>query len=181
MNIAAGTYEETSRTGPDAPSVERMARMGVDALGALYAKGAAPRLRDLDGAPRGRMLTWVGPLGRDRAHEAVRQFARSSVFPWGGKSFSSSTEARGRGINRVRLLGDAFPFATSIGPSVLDGRPCLVLDYDQPENPWFIRQIHDELREVGPGVYLGPAMWKSRPAPKLVLFFAIETRRGARA
>ena len=70
-------------------------------------------------------------------------------------------------------VGDVFPFATHFGPSAIDGKPCLVLDYDQPENPWLIRQIHDELRQVGPGVFLGPAMWKARPTPKLVLYFAI--------
>jgi hypothetical protein len=177
MSMATETYEQTPRTTSSGISVDGMARMGVEALGALYAKGTAPRLRDLDGAPRGRMLTWVGPLGRDRAFQAVRRFAGSSVFPWGGKSFTSSSDSRGRGINRVRVLGDAFPFETSIAPSVVDGRPCLVLDYDLPANPWFIRQIHDELREVGPGVYLGPAMWKARPSPRLVLYFAIEPLR----
>jgi len=163
---------ESRATGP---TVDAMARQSVEQLGALYTMGDAPRLRDLDGAPRGRMLTWVGSLGQGRAHARLTRFARASVFPWGGKSFSSESESNGRGVNRVRLVGDAFPFATRFGPSVLDGRPCLILDYDQPENPWAIRQIHDELREVGRGVYLGPAMWKTWPLPKLVLFFAIET------
>jgi hypothetical protein len=157
----------------DTPSVESLARQGVDALGALYAIGTVPRLRALDGAPRGRMLTWVGPLGRGRAFRALRGFARSPLFPWRGKSFASRGDESGRGINRVLLLGNAFPFETRFGTSVIDGRPCLILDYDQPENPWFIRQIHDELRQVGSGVYLGPAMWKAQPAPRLVLYFAI--------
>ncbi len=161
--------------GP-AVTVAQMAREGVEALGALYAKGTPPRLSELDGTPQGRMLAWVGPLGRDRALRAVGRFARSSGFPWGGKSFQSQGDARGRGINRVKLLGDVFPFETRFGPSALDGRPCLILDYDLKDNPWLIRQIHDELREVGRGVFLGPAMWKARPAPKLVLFFAIERR-----
>jgi hypothetical protein len=57
----------------------------------------------------------------------------------------------------------------------MDGKPCLILDYDVSPNPWFIRRIHDELRQVAPRLYLGPAMWKARPTPKLVLFFAIAT------
>jgi hypothetical protein len=152
--------------------------MDAAALAALYAKGKPPRLADLDGAPRGRMLASVGPLGRDAALRAVARLARSSLFPWGGKSFTSRDEAHGRGINRVRGVGDLFPFETRFGPSALDGQPCMVLDYNQPENPWPIRQIHDELRELGKGVYLGPAMWKARPSPRLVLFFAIDTSSG---
>ena len=120
------------------------------------------------------MLTAVGPLGHDRAFDIVRRAARSRVFPWAGKSFASFDETRGRGINRVRLLGDAFAFETSIGPSVIDDRPCLILDYDQPSNPWIIRQVHDELRQVAPGLYLGPAMWKRKSGPKLLLYFAIQ-------
>jgi len=171
------TWEGAAARGgepDDGLTVARLASERVSALEALYAKGRPPRLQDLDGAPRGRMLTWVGPLGRDRVQRAVARVARSSVFPWGGKSFVSESDTRGRGINRVRPVGDVFPFDTLFGPSVLDGRPCLILDYDKPANPWLIRQIHDELREVGRGVYLGPAMWKARPSPKLVLFFAIE-------
>jgi len=177
MTMASTTFEPAARTraGGASLTVDGMAGQSVEALGALYAKGTPPHLRDLDGTPRGRMLTWVGPLGRDRTFDAVRRFARSRVFPWGGKSFTSLDDTHGRGINRVRMLGDAFPFKTFVGPSVIDGGPCLVLDYDQPQNPWFIRKIHDELRQVGPGVYLGPAMWKAHPAPKLVLYFAIAT------
>lgn len=39
-----------------------------------------------------------------------------------------------------------------------------------------IRKIHDEVREVSPGVFLGPAMWKSGQERTLVLWFALDTR-----
>jgi len=174
MSIQSATYDPTRRVRDDV-GMESLATKSVTELSALYAKGTVPRLRDLDGTPRGRMLTWVGPLGRDRAFDALRRFARSRVFPWGGKSFASHDETRGRGVNRVRLAGDLFVFETRIGPSVTDGNPCVILDYDQPTNPWFIRKIHDELRQVGPRQYLGPAMWKGRSGEKLVLYFAIAT------
>jgi len=156
-------------------TVDLLARKGPAELAALYREGTPPRLADLDGAPQGRMLAWVGPLGEGRARRVVGRVARSSLFPWGGKSFESVDDGRGKGINRVRLLGNLFPFETRFGPSAVDGRPSLVLDYDLPANPWFIRQIHDELREVERGVFLGPAMWKAEPAPRLVLFFAIQS------
>jgi hypothetical protein len=176
MTAAPTTWDRAARPRTPLYSVDALARENVETLATVYRGGTAPRLSLLDGTPRGRMLSWVGSLGRGRAHSALRRVASSRVFPWGGKSFQSKDEATGTGINRVILYGDAFPFATRFGPSVLDGEPCLILDYDQPENPWAIRQIHDELRQVSPGVFLGPAMWKSWPLPQLVLFFAIETR-----
>jgi hypothetical protein len=113
-----------------------------------------------------------GTVGR-----VLRAVASTAAFPWGGKSFRGDGD-RGTGLNRVHLFGrhQLFPFATRIRPSVLDGKPCVTLDYDLPDNPGVIRAIHDEVREVDPGLFLGPAMWKSRGGPKLVLWFALDTR-----
>jgi hypothetical protein len=121
-------------------------------------------VRTLDGRRRGR---------------AIAGLARAGWFPWGGKSFSG-TGASGRGVNRVHLGAGTrhalFPFHTSLRASVLDGAPCVALDYDLPDNPGFIRAIHDEVREVAPGLYLGPAMWKTKTSPAFVLWFALDTR-----
>jgi hypothetical protein len=151
--------------------------MDVRALESLYRQGTVPVLEDLAGAPRGRMLTFAGPLGRPRPAELLRRFAVSRAFPWEGKSFSMRSggmDPVGAGINRVKLAGDLFAFDTFVGTSAIDGKPAIVLDYDKPTNPWPIRQIHDELRQVASGLYLGPAMWKAKSGPKLVLFFAID-------
>jgi hypothetical protein len=77
-----------------------------------------------------------------------------------------------------RLFGhqNLFPFNTSFGPSALDGKPTLILDYDLDVNPGYIRRIHDEIREVAEGLFLGPAMWKSRTDRSLVLWFALDSR-----
>ena len=53
--------------------------------------------------------------------------------------------------------------------------PCIVLDYDLPDNPGVIRAIHDELREIEPQLFLGPAMLKAKAGPKFVLWFALDT------
>jgi len=154
-------------------TLDDLARSTAVELGAVYATGTVPELADLEGSPRGRMLAFAGPLGRGRAFEALRRFARARYFPWDGKSFASRSDGHGSGVNRVRWLGDLFRFDTRVAPSRLDGRPCVVLDYDLPDNPWFIRKIHDELRRVGPRLFLGPAMWKARRGERLVLYFAI--------
>jgi hypothetical protein len=163
-------------------TLETLAALDVDALGPVYAGGTVPAsLAALDGHPRGRMLA-VRKLDRGTVGGTLRAFAGGAAFPWGGKSFASESATTGSGINRVHLLGrhQLFPFHTRVAASAVDGRPTVVLDYDLPDNPWLIRQIHDEIREVSPGLFLGPAMWKTKGAPAFVLWFALDTRAQAK-
>jgi len=140
-----------------------------------YREAVEPTSLDaLDGRPRGRMLAVRGlaPL-----QPLLNAFAASEAFPWGGKSFVTAQGAEsGRGINRVRLGGvhELFGFETRIEPSAIDGRDCVMLDYDQPQNPGFIAKIRDEIRELEPGIWMGPAMWKGDGGPALVLWFALD-------
>ena len=125
-------------------------------------------VRTLDGSP-------LSPL--------VRSFAASRHFIWDGKTFASRSDTAGAGINRIAIAGalgrqNLFPFNTLFGPSAIDGQPALILDYDLLENPPWIRKIHDEVREVSPGLFLGPAMWKGRSGRVTLLWFALETGRG---
>jgi hypothetical protein len=173
------TTHEVTKTVTEGPrlDLDALSRLDVAALGQLYARGARPTSVDaLEGHPRGRMLAVRG-LDRGRIGEAIRAFADAAAFPWGGKSFAGKG-ASGSGSNRVHLFGrhQLFPFHTRIQASVLDGAPCIALDYDLPDNPQAIRMIHDEIREVSPGLYLGPAMWKTSQGPAFVLWFALDTR-----
>ncbi|HVY30132.1 MAG TPA: hypothetical protein VHB79_26425 [Polyangiaceae bacterium] len=106
----------------------------------------------------------------------LRAFAAWRHFPWRGKSFASRTIAtRGDGINRV--FGDTtrwFRFETFIGPSRADGGPAFQLDYDNADNPFFIRAIKDEVRQVAPGLYLGQAYIVLFGKPCLALYFALQ-------
>lgn len=174
------TTSTTTTSGPEglAPgltTLDELAALDVAALTALYRAGRVPAtLAALDGSPRCRMLSVRG-LDHGAPAGALRRFAASAAFPWAGKSFSSERTDAGRGINRVRLGGERrwFPFATSFEPSAIDGKPCIFLDYRQPENPRAIQMIRDELREVAPGLFLGPAMLDTGKAPpRLVLWFA---------
>ncbi|MDC0720171.1 hypothetical protein [Nannocystis bainbridge] len=159
-------------------SLDRLAALSSDALRGLYARGSVPDdLTALDGRPKGRMLAVRG-LEHGPAGRLLRAMARHPRFPWDGKSFFPDQADASRGINRVDLVVrrfDLFPFATRIEPSVLDGQPCVYLDYEQPGNPWFIARIRDELREVGPDLYLGPALWKRlRGGASHLLWFAVD-------
>jgi hypothetical protein len=176
MITTTTTTTPATETFPPGPrTLDELAALDVAALTALYRIGRMPAtLAALDGNPRCRMLAVRG-LDAGTPAGALRRFAASSAFPWAGKSFSSEASDRGRGINRVRLGGERrwFPFTTSIEPSAIDGAPCIFLDYRQPENPRAIRMIRDELREVAPGLFLGPAMLDTgNSPPRLVLWFA---------
>lgn len=156
-------------------SLDELARLDALTLRELYERAAVPAVPELDGDLRGRMLAVRG-AGRVW-FSLLRAFAAWRRFPWRGKSFVSRTNGeRGDGINRV--FGDAAPlrwfrFETFIGPSRADGGQAFQLDYDNPDNPFFIRAIKDEVRKVGPGLYLGQAyvVWFGKP--RLALYFAL--------
>ncbi len=158
-------------------------------LRALFERGLPPG-RPLDGDYAGRLLlvTVRGPLGA-----IARAWARAWM-PWRGKRFHAEA---GLGDNRfadearplMRLCWPlyrlarradpghfrAFTFSTRLAPSVLDpARIVLRLDYDLDENPRFwIRDVVDELVEVGQAEYLGEAQVRFGGAWRTAAYFAL--------
>lgn len=161
-------------------NLDSLARKTADELDALYRAATVSRtMHAADGQLVGRLLTVRGVPGP--VASPLRRWAASRSFVWEGKTFHAASDTRGTGINRVfvpRLFGrqNLFPFNTSFGPSALDGKPTLILDYDLDVNPGYIRRIHDEVREVAEGLFLGPAMWKRGSERALVLWFALDSR-----
>ena len=170
MNAPARSISQTPTL-----DLSGLRRLSFQELERLYRSGKRPSaISDLDGDATGAMLAWRSPRSGPLAW-LLRTFGSSSVFPWKGKSFKSENNQLGEGINRISLVGKRqwFPFRTRFAASFLDGRPTFVLDYDLPGNPPLIRQIVDEVREVAPGLYMGPAALKLRAQPRLILFFAV--------
>ena len=174
MHIEASPQETRTRNGAThvpTLTLDSLLELPAAALGSLYASAPAPRLADVSGDLRGRMLAWSAlpsPLAT-----AVRALAGSDRFPWRGKSFAPRDADSGDGVNR--LVSDRlrlFTFGTSIGPSRADGAPALQLDYDHPGNPFFIRRIQDEMRQLAPGLYLGQA-YLVAGRPRLWLYFGL--------
>jgi hypothetical protein len=173
-----GKGRQAGQRAGRALDLDALAQLDARELGELYAQGRVPEsVSALDGHPRGRLLA-ARRLDRGPAFAALRAFARLANFPWEGKSFTSRGATEGRGVNRVVLGGrhGLFPFETRVEASGVDGRPAVVLDYDLPDNPRFIRAIHDEIRLIEEGLYLGPAMWKTRSGLVLALWFALDTQ-----
>ncbi len=175
------TRSSSSITGSRPPlSLDTLADRTHDELDALYRNATvSTTMHAADGKLVGRMLTIRGLPGG--IAKGLRRWAAAPSFLWEGKTFQASSDTRGDGHNRVfvpRALGrqNLFPFETSFGPSAIDGKPTLILDYDLRANPSYIRKIHDEIREVSPGLFLGPAMWKGEKAKIHVLWFGLDSR-----
>jgi len=173
--VGQGGGEAQSVEAPrDTVTLKSLQRMNARGLSRAYAEASVPtNVCALDGATDGTLLSLAGPLSEGTARILINRLATWDRFPWTGKSFQSWAEDRGSGINRVRLLGERlwFHFETRLDRSAVDGRPCVVLDYDHAENPWPVRQVRDELREVAPGLWFGPATVRGH----IALYFALET------
>jgi len=169
-------------TGEQRYTLDDLSALSFEDLDALYRAGSVPAdLAVLDNRPKGRMLAVRG-VDKTPLAGLLRIAAKLPVFPWDGKTLTSDDPQSGMGINRIQLgvSMDWFAFKTRVETSVVDGEDTIVLDYEQPGNPWFIRKIHDELRQVSPGMFLGPAMWKrSESDPVNVLWFALDTTSGS--
>ena len=170
MSAPVRAIQETSSL-----DLAALRRMNFKQLEQLYREGKRPAaISDLDGDAIGAMLAWRSP-GRGPLAWLLRSFGASSFFPWKGKSFKSQNRDLGAGINRINLLRKMrwFPFKTRFDASFLDGQPSFILDYSGPGNPPLIRSIIDEVREVAPGLYLGPAALLVSGKPRPILFFAV--------
>jgi len=77
------------------------------------------------------------------------------IFAWQGKVFDA---AAGELRNSILPIGlQAIIAKVYQGTSWFDGQGCIVLDYS--ETSLVAHWIRDEIRLVGPGVYLGIVYW----------------------
>ena len=81
-----------------------------------------------------------------------------SLFAWQGKLFDAE---KGVLRNKILPLGLSAVIAKVYkGDSWLDGRECIVLDYS--DTSLVAQWIRDEIREIGPGTYLGKVYWSKQ-------------------
>lgn len=163
------------RVLPQIDSLAPLVGAHPDALLNIFGDGRATDPAELGlghPGPRGRILAVVpGPDLFLAVRPILRAFA-SDHLPWRGKVFDHGGNS---GVN-VLFGRQAFRFQAEVGPSAIDGRPSLVLDYAPSAhgNPWPVRAIRDELRTVGNGVAIGPAFLVGGGTPRLVLWFGLE-------
>jgi len=78
-----------------------------------------------------------------------------NLFAWQGKVFDPKT---GTLKNRILPFGlNAIIARVYKGPSWLDGKECVVLDYS--ETSLVAHWIRDEIRLIAPRLYLGKVYW----------------------
>lgn len=175
--IPAGRQRARKTTSKkDRLTLEKLQKKRFDELDRLFSQLAAPNnLSTLNGRKQGVLLTIAG-LHRTPVGSLLNLLGKSPFFPWSGKNFSARSLIKGSGINRINLTitkQEWFAFQTSFKPSLVDRRPCVQLNYNLQGNPWLVRQLVDELREVEPGLYLGATLYKTSRGKIKLLYFAI--------
>lgn len=131
----------------DVPQLLTMSQAQLDDLFRASPPGEIP-----DGEAKGTAIVAPGTTYSEEIAEFVNHFA------WQGKTFDS-----GKGVlrNRILPLGlNAIIAKVYKAPSWLDGKECIVLDYS--DTSLLARWIRDEIRQIGPGMYLGKVYWDKK-------------------
>jgi hypothetical protein len=134
-----------AKTGSGATVVTDAALLGMsnadlDALFRTSPSGDIP-----DGRLRGTVLLWPGT-------RACGILARAAyLLLWRGKVVD---RRRGTLLNLLSPLAvQSVKARVSHAPSWVDGEPCVLIDYSRTS--LVARKVRDEIRLVGPGIYLG--------------------------
>jgi hypothetical protein len=146
----------------DANQLLAMSQPELDALFSAHEAGPIP-----DGEAKGTAIIAPGtPFS-----EAIA--ACINIFAWKGKVFDAKD---GFLRNEILPLGvKAIVARVYKGPSWLDGKECIVLDYSQTS--LVASHVRDEIRLVDAGLYLGKVYWDS----KRLIDFSLDFRRTGEA
>ncbi|GMV41712.1 MAG: hypothetical protein AMXMBFR64_34280 [Myxococcales bacterium] len=157
--------------------MDDLAKKELTELHALYEEGEVPPMEALDGRLRGMLLAPAVPgPGAGVAVALARALAQSRAMLWKGKSFRPTSPTTAEGFNLLIALESdhkVAPFHARVATSRHDGQPAVELDYDRPENPLPLRAVVDELRRVGPSLYLGQAWVRLGSSGHLLFYFAL--------
>ncbi|MFD4443384.1 hypothetical protein ACFWPK_26770 [Nocardia sp. NPDC058519] len=154
-------------------------------LDALSTKGIATFTELFTAAPE----TTASDFGRLTGDLVMRSFPATGTrllgplmdrpaYFWVGKSFRHVDGGMAFGHNIFRLLGGmrALNFVATVGASSVDGRAAVRLDYDdlRAGKPGPAHRIYDELREIEPGLWLGPSYFKRGAKLTSMGWFALD-------
>jgi len=131
----------------DVPQLLKMSQAQLDELFTGSTPGEIP-----NGEAQGTAIIAPGTTYSPEIATLVNHFA------WQGKNFDAR---RGLLTNRILPLGiNAIIAKVYKAPSWLDGKECIVLDYS--ETSLVAHWIRDEIRQIGPGLYLGKVYWDQK-------------------
>ena len=132
----------------DVPTLLSLTQAQLDDLFRTAESGPIP-----DGPAKGTAIIAPGTVFSPELAEAV------SLFVWQGKTFDGP-----HGVLRNRILPfglNAIVAEVYKGPSLLDGKECIVLDYSKTS--LVAKWIRDEIRLIAPKFYLGRVYWDDKP------------------
>ncbi len=143
----------------DTVTPDRLVRMSAAELDQLY-RASGPGIQ-----PRGRVrgIPIVSP-----GSPIASTLSRGARVVWQGKVFRDDGQTavnRFFGVRAVR--GNLY-----YGSSWVDGRTSLVLDYKGTSLVY--GRFRDEIRQVGPNLYLGVMHARTEPVPTFTRYFAFE-------
>jgi hypothetical protein len=128
----------------DAKQLLKMSQQELDALFSDHDAGPLP-----DGEAKGTAIIAPGTAGSEKIAELI------NIFGWQGKVFDAKA---GLLRNHVLAIGlKAIIARVYKGPSLLDGKECIVLDYS--DTSLVASHVRDEIRQIEPGFYLGKVYW----------------------
>jgi hypothetical protein len=155
LTIALGIAEPLLAGEP--PTVRDFRRMSLCELDEAFARGTACEVPV--GVTRGHVVHAAEAKHPRLAAALQNAFWKGKVFFEGGEFIN-----RFCGFRADRSHAE-------IGPSWFDGRPCVVLEY--PPSALVFANSRDEIREVGPGLYLA-RFYDRCPCPRLKGYFVLE-------
>jgi len=131
----------------DVPQLLKMSQAQLDELFTKSSAGDTP-----DGQGEGTAIVAPGTTYTENLARFI------NLFAWQGKVFDAK-----KGVLKNRIL----PFGLNAiiakvykAPSWLDNKECIVLDYS--ETSTIAQWIRDEIRQIGPGLYLGKVYWDKK-------------------
>ncbi len=138
--------------------VNKLLQMSQAQLDDLFTKSEPGPIPD--GPAKGTAIIAPGTIFSLEIAEAI------NVFVWQGKTFDAQ---HGVLRNRISALGlNAIVAEVYKGPSWLDQKECIVLDYSKTST--VAQWIRDEIRQIEPGAYLGKVYW----GKKRLIDFALQ-------
>jgi hypothetical protein len=143
-------------------TLDQLQKMSIEELTAIFTQ--AELYGPFAGVARGRLLTLTDP-------KRPRLKVRMANSVWRGKAAEEDGHFINRWIGGVRWIGSEYV----IGPSWIDGKPAVIMEYP-PGTPLFAN-MHDELREICPGLFMGP-IFERFPCPKLRGFIGLQLEEG---
>jgi len=145
-----------------------------DAIRSIYETGRPADPAELGDAPRGRLLSLQKGSDLFLLTRPILRALSAEWNPWKGKIFDHGGQ-EGQNVVFGKNVGR---FRVQTAPSRLDGKPSLVLTYDDEahKNPWPVRDMVDELRLIGSGIAIRPAFLQSKGDATPLFWFGLELR-----